>query len=225
MHLPVAVYAPRDPRPHPVVIALGGGPARQFRPVFDPWIQYLVNELGYAVVEPTLRGSAGYGKTFRSLDGGNLREDAVKDIGALLVWLGSQSDLDARSVVVAGSGHGGYLALAALINYGDRLRGGVDFGGMTDFVGDERDPEARAFLRRISPLTGAERISKPLLVVHGRNDPFVPLDQSQQLVNRLRSRGLAVWYLTAEDEGAEFRQKSDRDAFLRIFAQFLTTVR
>jgi dipeptidyl aminopeptidase/acylaminoacyl peptidase len=248
----VTVYEPRDQRQHPVLIVLDGTsdlgevPASrggQARPEFDPWIQYLVNELGWAVLEPDLRGSTGYGKTFRSLDAGSLREDSVKDIGALLVWLGAQSEFDAKHVVVFGSGHGGYLALAALINFGDRLSGGVDVGGITDLVdylgrapadlqlqdrlnfGDERDPDNRGFLRRISPLNGADRISKPLLVAHGRNDPLVPADQSQQLVNRLRARGVRTWYVLAENEGDRLRRKSDRDAFLLTLAQFLNSVR
>jgi dipeptidyl aminopeptidase/acylaminoacyl peptidase len=236
--LPVSVYEPSERRPHPVLIVLGGGPGRQVRPAFDPWVQYLVNEMGFAVLEPDLRGAAGFGRSFRALDGGNLREDAVKDIGALLVWLGAQGDLDAKRVVVSGTGEGGYLALAALVNFGDRLRGAVEAGGMVDLpdyvggaprlqawrraeFGDERDPDTRAFLRRISPLSGADRISRPVLVVHGRNDDLVPVAGAQQLVNRLRARGVETWFLSAEDEGAEFMRKSSRDAYLRTFAQFL----
>jgi dipeptidyl aminopeptidase/acylaminoacyl peptidase len=119
------------------------------------------------------------------------------------------------------------------------LSGGVDVSGFTDFVsfltntapyrqnqrraeyGDERDPDMRAFLRRISPLTNAERISKPLLIVQGKNDPRVPLSEAEQLVNRLRSKGRDVWYLQANDEGHGFRKKQNRDAYYRTFAQFL----
>ncbi len=198
--------------------------------------------MGFAVLAPNVRGSSGYGKTYLALDNGLLREDAVKDIGALLVWLGLQSTFDAKHVVISGVSYGGYLALAALVNYSDRLRGGVDLGGMTDFIsflsktapyrqdqrrleyGDERDPDTRAFLRRISPLTNAERIARPVLVVHGKNDPRVPVGESDQLVNRLRSRGGVVWYLQATDEGHGFGRKQNRDAYYRTFAQFLTTV-
>jgi dipeptidyl aminopeptidase/acylaminoacyl peptidase len=174
-----------------------------------------------------------------ALDNGMLREDAVKDIGALLVWLGLQSAYDAKHVVVSGGSYGGYLTLATLVNFSERLRGGVDLAGIADFVsfltntapyrqnqrraeyGDERDPDMRAYLRRISPLTNAERISRPLLIVHGKNDPRVPVSEAEQIVNRVRSKGGDVWYLQAVDEGHGFRKKQNRDAYYRTFAQFL----
>jgi len=241
--IPVYVYQPSNPGPHPVLIMLHGGPESQFRPGFDPWIQYVVYELGFAVVAPNVRGSSGYGKDFASLDNGTLREDAVKDLGALLVWLGAQAGLDAKHVMISGESYGGYLALDALVNYSDRLRGGVDLGGISDFIGylssaapymqsqyraeygDERDPDMRAYLRRVSPLTNADHISRPVLVVHGRNDPRVPIAQAEQLVNSLRSRGDEVWYLQAVDEGRAFRKKQNRDAYYQAFAQFLMTYR
>jgi dipeptidyl aminopeptidase/acylaminoacyl peptidase len=245
--LPVYVYqplrhGPGSASPHPTLILLHGGPAGQFRPGFDPWIQYLVNELGYAVVAPNIRGSSGYGKAYLALDQGTQRDDVVKDLGALIVWIDSQSDFDARRLVVAGAGYGGYLALTALANYGDRLSGGVDFGGMSDLIsflsntappgqsqlraefGDERDPETRAFLRRISPLTNADRILRPLLVVQGKNDPTVPLSESDQMVNRLRSHGGEVWFLEATDEGGEFGKQVNRLAYYEAFAMFLKSL-
>src|SRR6202040_887203 len=92
---PMYVYEPTSLGPHPVLIALHGGPESQFRPGFDPWLQYVVNELGFAVVAPNVRGSSGYGKSYLALDNGMLRDDAVKDVGALLVWLSLQSVYDA----------------------------------------------------------------------------------------------------------------------------------
>jgi len=240
--VPVYIYEPSTPGPHPVLITLHGGPESQFRPGFDPWIQYLVNELGFAVVAPNVRGSVGYGKNYSSLDNGTLREDAVKDVGALLVWLSLQSAYDAKHFVVSGDSYGGYLALATLVNFGDRLRGAVDMSGITDFTsflsngaayrqsqrraeyGDERDPDMKAFLRRISPLTNAERISRPVLIVQGKNDPQVPSSEAEQLLYRLRSKGDEVWYLQAGDEGHAFRKKPNRDAYYRTFAQFLVTL-
>jgi dipeptidyl aminopeptidase/acylaminoacyl peptidase len=222
-----------------VLIVLAGSPGIQFRPAFDPWIEYVVNELGYAVVAPNIRGTSGYGRSFSALDKGMLREDALKDIGALVVWLGLDPRFDAKRIVVSG----GYLALATLVNFGDRLRGAVDFAGVTDFVGlmstaapylqsgtraefgDERDVDTRAYLRRISPLTGADRMSRPLLVVHGRNDPRVPISQSDELVNRLRSHGGTVWFLKAVDEGHSFGKRQDIDACYRTVAEFLTTMK
>ncbi len=241
--VPVYVYEPTSPGPHPVLISLHGGPESQFRPGFDPWIQYMVNELGFAVIAPNVRGSSGYGKSYMALDNGMLREDAVKDVGAMLVWIELQKNFDAKHVVVAGGSYGGYLTLATLVNYSDRLRGGVDVSGIADFVsfltntapyrqnqrraeyGDERDLEMRAFLRRISPLTNADRITRPLLVVHGKNDPRVPLSEAEQIVNKLRAKGGEVWYLLAADEGHGYRKKQNRDAYYETFAQFLMTLR
>jgi dipeptidyl aminopeptidase/acylaminoacyl peptidase len=241
--IPVYVYEPAGGGSHPVLLELHGGPEAQFRPGFSPWLEFVVNELGYAVVAPNVRGSSGYGKSYMALDNGNLREDAVKDVGALLVWLGLQSNFDAKHIVVAGGSYGGYMSLAALVNYGDRLRGGVDVAGIADFVtflagtapyrqnqrraeyGDERDVDMRAFLRRISPLTNADRISKPLLVVHGKNDPRVPVGEAEQIVNRVRLKGGEVWYLLAADEGHGYAKKQNRDAYYAVFAQFLTEMR
>jgi dipeptidyl aminopeptidase/acylaminoacyl peptidase len=241
--IPAYLYAPAAPGPHPVLISLHGGPESQFRPGFDAWIQYVVNELGFAVIAPNVRGSSGYGKSYMALDNGLLREDAVKDVGAMLVWIAMQKNLDAKHVVVSGGSYGGYLALATMVNYSDRLRGGIDVSGIADFVsfltntapyrqnlrraeyGDERDLEVRAFLRRISPLASADRISRPLLVVHGKNDPRVPLSEAEQIVNKLRARGTEVWYLLAADEGHGYRKKRNRDAYYETCAQFLMTLR
>jgi dipeptidyl aminopeptidase/acylaminoacyl peptidase len=241
--IPVFVYEPSSGGPHPVLIDLHGGPEGQFRPYFSAWLQYVVNELGFAVVAPNVRGSSGYGKSYLALDNGVLREDAVKDVGALIIWIGLQSNFDAKHVVVSGGSYGGYLSLATLVNYSDRLRGGVDVSGFVDFVsfltntapyrqnqrraeyGDEREPEMRSFLRRISPLTNADRITKPLLVVHGKNDPRVPLSEAELIVNKLRAKGGTVWYLLAADEGHGYQKKQNRDAYFATFAQFLTTLR
>jgi len=241
--VPAYVFEPATPGPHPVLISLHGGPESQFRPGFDPWIQYLVNELGFAVIAPNVRGSSGYGKTYMALDNGILREDAVKDVGAMLVWIGLHKEFDAKHVVVSGGSYGGYLALATLVNYSDRLRGGVDVSGIADFVsfltntapyrqnqrraeyGDERELEMRSFLRRISPLTNADRITRPLLVVHGKNDPRVPVSEAEQIVNKLRAKGGEVWYLLAADEGHGYRKKTNRDAYYETFAQFLMALR
>ena len=241
--IPMYVYEPATPGPHPVLIVLHGGPEAQFRPGFDAWIQFVVNELGFAVIAPNVRGSTGYGRSYLELDNGTLREDAVKDIGALLVWISLQSAFDAKHVVVAGGSYGGYMALATLVNFSDRLRGGVDVSGIADFVsfltntapyrqnlrraeyGDERDLDMRGFLRRISPLTNADRITRPLLVVHGKNDPRVPLSEAQSIVNKLRAKGGEVWFLSAADEGHGFRKQQNRDAYYRTFAQFLMMLR
>jgi dipeptidyl aminopeptidase/acylaminoacyl peptidase len=234
------LYRPRTGGPFPVLIDIHGGPESQYRPGWGPFIQFLVNELGYAVIAPNVRGSSGYGKTFLKLDNGVLREDAVKDIGSLLVWIGLQPVFDRERVAVMGGSYGGYMSLASLAAYGDRLRGGVDLVGISNFVsfltntsayrrdlrraeyGDERDPKMRAFLSRISPLNNVAAIRRPLLVVQGLNDPRVPASESQQMVWRIRSNGGEVWYLAAKDEGHGFRKKTNRDAYLETTAQFLS---
>ncbi|HKZ73569.1 MAG TPA: prolyl oligopeptidase family serine peptidase [Steroidobacteraceae bacterium] len=233
------VYRPRTPGPHPVVIDIHGGPESQARPEFDGFTQFLVNELGYAVIQPNVRGSTGYGKTFSQLDNGELREGSVKDIGSLLVWIGLQPGFDRERVVVMGGSYGGYMSLASLAAYGDRLRGGVDVVGISNFVtfltntsgyrrdlrraeyGDERDARMRTFLTRISPLSNTNGIRRPLLVVQGLNDPRVPATESEQMVARIRSHGGEVWYLAAKDEGHGFRKKPNRDFYLATVAMFL----
>jgi dipeptidyl aminopeptidase/acylaminoacyl peptidase len=237
--LPLFVYRPATPGRHPVLIHIHGGPEAQARPDFDTFRQFLVNELNYVVIEPNVRGSSGYGKTFLKLDNGLLREDAVRDIGSLLVWIGLQSDLDPAHIVVSGASYGGFMSLASLAAYSDRLRGGIDMFGISNFVtflantsayrrdlrraeyGDERDPKMREFLVRLSPLTNAAEIRRPVLIVQGLNDPRVPASESQQMVWKIRSAGGEAWYLSAKDEGHGFRKKANRDFYLQAAATFL----
>lgn len=233
------VYRPRTATASPVVIDLHGGPEAQYRPHWDPFIQFMVNELGYAVIAPNVRGSTGYGRSFDRLDDGVLRTDAVRDIGSLLFWIGLQPAFDRDHVAVMGGSYGGYLALASLADYSDRLRGAIDFSGISNFVtfltntapyrrdwrreeyGDERDPKMRDFLTRISPLSNVTQIRRPLLVVQGLNDPRVPPTESQQMAYRIRSKGGEVWYLAAKDEGHGFRRKPNRDVYYLTAAMFL----
>jgi dipeptidyl aminopeptidase/acylaminoacyl peptidase len=233
------VYRPTKPGPHPVLIDIHGGPESQYRPGWNAFTQFLVNELGYVVVAPNVRGSSGYGRSFLKLDDGKLREDAVRDIGSLLVWIGLQPDVDRSRIAVTGGSYGGYLSLASQAMYADRLAGGIDIVGISNFVtfltntsayrrdlrraeyGDERNVEMRAFLQRISPLTNARSIRKPLLIVQGLNDPRVPASESEQMLAAVRANGGDVWYLAAKDEGHGFRKKGNRDAYLEAAAQFL----
>ena len=176
---------------------------------------------------------------FLQLDDGMLREDSVRDIGSLLVWIGLQRDFDRNRVVVMGGSYGGYMALSSLAHYDDRLAGGVDVVGISNFVtfltntsayrrdlrraeyGDERDPKMRRFLQDISPATNAKSIRKPLLIVQGLNDPRVPASESEQMLQQLRLNGADAWYLAAKDEGHGFRKKANRDVYLATVAQFL----
>lgn len=239
MDIPAFVYRPEGDGPHPVVVAIHGGPEGQSRPRFSSTYQYWVNELGLAVVVPNVRGSAGYGKTYVGLDNGLNRMHSVEDIGALLDWIETQSDLDASRVVVYGGSYGGFMVLASLIEYGDRLAGGVDVVGISDFrtflqntkgyrrdlrraeYGDERDPDIAAFFEAISPLRNAYRISKPLFVIQGLNDPRVPASEAEQILEAIRANGGDAWYLLARNEGHGFKKKSNRDYQYQAVTMFL----
>jgi dipeptidyl aminopeptidase/acylaminoacyl peptidase len=239
------VYLPRGPSPCPVLIALPGDQElhSESRPDWKPFIQFVVNDLGYAVIAPNVRGSSGYGKAFRALDVGKLRGDAVRDVGALLVWIGLQPGLDSHHVAVIGHGYGGFLALASLATYGDHLQGAIDVAGianLVDFVGhsppaeraervaefgDVQDAGMRAFLDRISPLDNVALIHRPVLIVQGLDAPGSRAADSQQLVWRLRSERDQVWYLSASDAGNDFTTPVDRQAYLGAAAQFLELIR
>ncbi len=237
--IPAFVYLPTGDGPHPVLIDIHGGPESQYRPRFSYSTQFFVNGLGIAVVAPNVRGSAGYGKAYLKLDNGYRREDSVRDIGALLDWVASRSDLDAERVAVTGGSYGGYMVLASLVHFGDRLRAGVERVGISNFVtflkntqgyrrdlrraeyGDERDPDMRAFLQGISPLNQVGRIALPMLIAQGLNDPRVPASESEQIVAALRERDVPVWYVLARDEGHGFRKKVNRDYLMAATALFL----
>jgi dipeptidyl aminopeptidase/acylaminoacyl peptidase len=236
--IPCFVYKPRGKGPFPFVVHIHGGPEGQARPGFDPSIQYWLRELGVAVLVPNVRGSDGYGKAYLALDNGKLREDSVADIGALLDWARTQPDLDPQRAAVYGGSYGGYMVLASLVKYGDRLRAGIDIVGISNFVtflentqayrrdnrraeyGDERDPAMRDLLQRISPLTHANRIRSQLMVVQGANDPRVPVGEAEQIVAAVRAAGKSVWYLLARDEGHGFQKKSNRDEMVQSVVQF-----
>lgn len=223
----------------PVVVIVHGGPEGQATLGFLGRWNYMLNELGLAVIQPNVRGSAGYGKRFLALDNGTKREDAVRDLGTLLDWIAAQPQFDASRVLVYGGSYGGYMALAASTHYPERIAGAIDVVGISNFVtfltrtesyrrdlrraeyGDERDPAMRAFLERISPLNNAERIRKPLFVIQGRNDPRVPYTEAEQIVERVRRNGVPVWYLRAENEGHGFQRKENADYQFYAMVRFL----
>jgi dipeptidyl aminopeptidase/acylaminoacyl peptidase len=238
LYLPPARFA----GPRPVVILIHGGPEGQFRPGFPGRNRYLLEQMGVALLMPNVRGSTGYGKTFTKLDNGLLREDSVKDIGALLDWVGARGDLDAKRVMVSGGSYGGYMSLAVSYHYADRLRCSVDIVGISNFIsflerteayrrdlrrpeyGDERDPAVRAFFQKVSPLFNATKITRPMFVIQGKNDPRVPVTEAEQIVATLKRQRTPVWYLMARDEGHGFAKKKNVDyqfyaslAFIRKF--------
>ena len=188
------------------------------------------------MIFPNVRGSTGYGKAFVNLDNGMKREDSVRDIGALFDWIAQQPELDASRVMVTGGSYGGYMTLAVATNYNDRICCALDVVGISNFntflrntesyrrdlrrveYGDERDPQMAAFFERIAPLNNAAKISRPLFVVQGGNDPRVPYTEAEQMVARVKQNGNPVWYLKAKDEGHGFRKKNNVDY------QFYSTV-
>ncbi len=233
--LPPARFAGK----RPVLINIHGGPEGQSQFGFLNRNNYFVEEMGIAMIQPNVRGSTGYGKTFLALDNGMQREDSVKDIGALIDWIATQPNLDASRIVVTGGSYGGYMSLAVSTNYADRIAGAIDVVGISHFVtflnntesyrrdlrrveyGDERDPAMKAFLEKISPLTNAARITKPLFVIQGRNDPRVPWTEAEQIVQQARSNGTPVWYLRAENEGHGFQRKENADYQFYATVMFL----
>jgi dipeptidyl aminopeptidase/acylaminoacyl peptidase len=165
------------------------------------------------------------------------REDAVKDIGALLDWIKAQPDLDAGRVMVQGGSYGGYLALSVAVNYNDRIRAAISDCGMSNLAsfldhtdgwtrdlqrgefGDERDPKIRAFLEKIAPLNHADKLKKPLLIIQGKNDPRVPAAESEAVVQAAKRNGVQVWHMLATDEGHGFVKRANWE--FRLYAIIL----
>lgn len=227
----------------PVIVDIHGGPDEQARPEFIGRQNYLLNELGVAVIYPNVRGSSGNGKNFLALDDGLRREDSIQDIGALLDWIKTQPGLDSDRVLVTGASYGGYLALSAAAKYPSRIRAAISDVGPTNLAtflentdnwrrdlrrieyGDERDPQTRKFLEQIAPRNNVQKIKTPLLIVQGANDPRVRVSEAAQMVAALKKNGTPVWYLLAKDEGHGFEKQINRDyqfyATVLFIKQFL----
>lgn len=228
--LPAWLSRPPGDGPFPVIVALHDGPAAQARPRFEALQQLWIAELGAAVLAPDVRGSTGYGNVFTALDDGTQRADVLRDVDALLDWIEFRPELDASRVALYGEGHGGLIALAAGVAERSRLRAVVDVAGITDLLahveappesrrdarraeyGDEREPQARAFLEAFGPLVRAEELRLPLLVVHGDRDTRVDPAQSARLLAALRTRDRRPWALHAAEEGHGFRRRATEAA-------------
>ena len=227
------------PGKRPVIVNIHGGPEAQYQPGFLGRNNYFINELGCAIAFPNVRGSQGYGKTFLKLDNGFKREDSYKDISALLDWLPSRPELDPARIMVTGGSYGGFMTLAVASNYADRIRCAVDIVGPSNFVtflkntesyrrdlrrveyGDERDPKMAEYLERIAPLNNAAKITKPLFVVQGANDPRVPKTEAEQIVATLKKQNTPIWFLMAKDEGHGFAKKKNADFQFYSTVQFM----
>ena len=227
----------------PVIIVIHGGPEGQSFPSFQGRSSYYLNELGIALVYPNVRGSTGYGKTFVDLDNGMKREESVKDIGALIDWIGQHPDLDKERIMVTGGSYGGYMTLAVSYLYSDKICCALDVVGISNFntfmknteayrrdlrrveYGDERDPAMAAFFESTAPINHTDKIKKPLFIVQGGNDPRVPYTESIQMKEKIKQNGGVVWFLMAKDEGHGFRKKNNVDfqfySTIEFIKQFL----
>jgi dipeptidyl aminopeptidase/acylaminoacyl peptidase len=242
LSVPAFVYRPKGVAAGtrtPVIIDIHGGPEAQTRPIWNYGAQYFADALGATVILPNVRGSDGYGKRYLNLDNAEKREDSVKDIGALLDWIGTQPSLDPAKVAVYGQSYGGYMSLAVMTHYSDRLVGGVERYGISDFrtflerteayrrdtrraeYGDERDPKMQAVFARIAPMANLSKITKPMLVMQGATDPRVPQFESDQVVAKLRGQGLETWYVLFADEGHGFQKKGNNDLRREVETVFL----
>jgi dipeptidyl aminopeptidase/acylaminoacyl peptidase len=216
----------------PVIVDIHGGPEGQSTAQFIGDNNYFINELGVAVIRPNIRGSTGYGKTFLALDNGLLREGSYKDIAALFDWIKARPDLDGDRIMVTGGSYGGHMTLVVATYYPDKIRCALDVVGMSHLgtflkntsgyrqdlrrveYGDERDPAMQEFFDRTAPLNNAAKITKPLFVVQGGNDPRVPLSESEQIIKTVKGNGTPLWYLMAKDEGHGFAKKKNREFLL-----------
>ena len=230
--IPALVYYPdakKFPGKRPLLMIFHGGPEGQSRPGYRGSFHFYLNELGVALVYPNIRGSTGYGRRYLALDDGTKRGDAIKDVGAVLDWVAQSDRLDARRVAAYGGSYGGFMSLACLVNYAERFRCGVDNVGIANFAtflrdtsdyrrnarrleyGDERKPDVKAFLDRISPANHAEQIRSPLLIIQGKNDPRVPFTEAERMRDAVKAKGGTVWYVMAKDEGHGFVKKTNAD--------------
>jgi len=227
----------------PVLINIHGGPEGQSMASFLGSNNYYTNEMGVAIIFPNVRGSSGFGKTFIAKDNGFLREDSVKDIGALLDWIAQQPELDKDRIMIMGGSYGGYMTLATAYHYADKIKCSVDIVGISNFntflknteeyrrdlrrveYGDERIPEMAAFFEKMAPLNNIDKIKKPLFIIQGTNDPRVPVTEATQMRDKLKANGNVVWYLEAKDEGHGFRKKANVDfqrlAVIRFMQEYL----
>ncbi|OYR85908.1 S9 family peptidase [Halorubrum sp. E3] len=221
---------------YPVVVDIHGGPESQRRPSFASVTQYLLNN-GYAVFEPNVRGSSGYGKAYSGLDDVENRMDSVKDVREAVGWLHDHPEVDPDRVVAMGGSYGGFMVLASLTEYPELWAAGVDIVGIANFVtflentGDWRRSlreaeygslEAdREFLESVSPINNIESIEAPLFVLHGENDPRVPVGEAEQIVEEAREQGVPVRKLIFDDEGHGFAKLDNRIEAYREIVDFL----
>ena len=235
--IPVFLFLPDGDGPFPVVVTVHGGPEAQWQPWysagFGAFTQYLVS-CGYAVAAPNVRGSSGYGKRFEHLDDVEKRLDSVADLASLHAWLAARPEIDSSRAVVYGRSYGGYMVLAALAFQPELWAAGIEFVGISNLrtflentsvwrraarereYGPLSDPE---LLERLSPWSRLDAIRAPLFIEHGRNDPRVPVSESEAIHTELVRRGVRCELVIYEDEGHMVEKLANRvDAFERAVA-------
>ncbi|MFB6299675.1 MAG: prolyl oligopeptidase family serine peptidase [Halobacteriales archaeon] len=223
----------RGEPPYPAIVDIHGGPTHQRRPWFNPVKQFFLDS-GYALLETNVRGSSGYGKEYIHLDDVERRMDSVKDIKAGVEWLQDQDSIDADRIVAYGRSYGGFMVLASVTEYPELWAAGIDFVGIANWVtflentGEwRRDHRAaeygnlsehREFLEEISPINNIDRIQAPLMVLHGENDPRVPVGEARQVAEQAAEH-VPVETLIFEDEGHHFTKRENQvETFQRIAA-------
>ena len=230
--IPFIVYRPASKEPAPVLLEIHGGPESQRRPMWIPLVQYLAAQ-GFAVVQPNVRGSTGYGKRFEHLDDGRRRLDTVRDVAALHDRLAADKRFAADQTVLYGGSYGGYMVLACLAFEPERWAGGVAVVPISSFVTFLRNTSEyrRAFREReygslerdldflveASPITHVDRIRAPLFLIHGANDPRVPLSEAEQIHRAVSERGIRSELLVYDDEGHGLQKLPNKlDAYPRV---------
>jgi len=220
----------------PVIVDVHGGPESQRRPSFSALQQYYLSR-GYAVFEPNVRGSSGYGREYTHLDDVEKRMDSVADLAAAHDWLTDRPAVDPDRIAVKGGSYGGFMVLAAMTEYPDLWAAGVDIVGIANFVtflentGDWRRElreaeygsleDDRELLEEISPINDVDAIDAPLFVAHGANDPRVPVGEAEQIADAAREQGVPVELLVFEDEGHGFTKLENRIEAYTAIAEFL----
>lgn len=237
LQIPAFYYKPTNKEEKsPVVVYIHGGPESQSRAVYSPFLQYFLNQ-GYAVVAPNIRGSTGYGKTYSYLDDGRRRMDAVKDVIFLREWLKNTGDIDDEKAAIVGGSYGGFIVLAAISHFPNLWAAAIDIVGMSsirtflkttspwrkklreaEYGTIEKDGE---FFDQIDPLNHADKIKAPLMVIHGVNDPRVPIQESDQIVTKLKKRNHPVRYIRIEAEGHTMMKLKNKISSYSEMAEFL----
>jgi dipeptidyl aminopeptidase/acylaminoacyl peptidase len=235
--IPVNVYLPRGAQGRvPTIVMFHGGPDQSSAFEWTPVTQ-IFTSFGFAVIEPNIRGSTGFGRAWEMGDDRERRVDAMKDVASVNAWARAQPWCAGDKLVVAGGSYGGYVVLMALSRQPELWAAGVDLAGITDLTtfveadasarryltefGDPRTPEGKQLLADFSPLADVDQIVDPLFVYQGQNDDRVPRDQADAMVAALRKRGRTVEYMVAPDEGHTLSRRANQLEFYSRVLRFL----